>query len=93
MAQAASTVAIFIYISVVCAILAVSVKHKQFRLKIYEEIIFCAALLFLVFLFVYHYYSLISTMIHGFVSSNTGEILGSILELTFVVTAISFCII
>jgi hypothetical protein len=91
MAQGSATIKIFIYTCVVSAILTVSVKHPEFRLKLYEEMIFAFALIFLAFLFTYHYYNLISTAIDGFNTHDSGVIIGTLLELGFIVMSVSFC--
>jgi cobalamin synthase len=93
MAQASSTVCIFVYICVICAILAISVKHNKFRLKIYEDIIFAFVLVFLTFIFIYHYYSLVSNVVEGFTTGDSGMALGGILELGFIIFAVCFSII
>jgi hypothetical protein len=45
------------------------------------------------FLFVYHYYEVTSNIVNGIANQDSSEIVGSVIELGFVVLAASFFVI
>ncbi|MDR2369492.1 MAG: APC family permease [Mycoplasmataceae bacterium] len=86
---ASSAITILVYIIVLISTFKMQQK-KQLTLRVWEKIAFGITLVFMIFLFVYHYGEVATTISDGVKKHNTAKIVGSVIELAFVVIAVAF---
>jgi uncharacterized membrane protein YqhA len=65
-------------------------QKRQLTLRTWEKTAFAITLLFMGFLFVYHYYEVIGHIASGIQNNDSSEIVGNVIELGFVILAASF---
>ncbi|MDR1234664.1 MAG: APC family permease [Mycoplasmataceae bacterium] len=88
---ASSAITILVYIVVLLSALRMSQK-RQLTLRNWERIAFSITFLFMLFLFIYHYYEVSSNIADGIKNNNSSQLVGSVIELGFVLLAVAFFI-
>lgn len=87
---ASSTITLLVYIVALLSVIKMG-NQRKITLRFWERIMFPITLVFMSFLFVYHYYDLIYSIATADTSDPT--FVGSVVELVFVAVAISFFVI